>query len=288
MDDSIVPPGSIIPGGSLAHLVAGRVSERPDFGLIYVEDEGPWTIRSVAAAARSLSNRLDAAGVGRGSRVLVRLGNDERFLGALTAVWLRGAAMIAMHPAAPPADATRVVDSMGAAAVVVAPEDDATRTLGIPVLELGRFPLDEPVGEPVDEPVDEPLDVPVVADDDEAIVLLTSGSTGAPKGVVLTHGNGWSNIRATVSAFRRDTSVAPIPDTPKPPNLVANPVSHTAGVVRLLFALYVGRAVVLLRKFDPVAANARSTGTRSTTSRSTRRCSGCSSKGSRPRPTSAR
>ena len=46
---------SIDPRGSLAHLVAGRASERPDFGLLYVEDDGPWTIRSVAAAASSLA-----------------------------------------------------------------------------------------------------------------------------------------------------------------------------------------------------------------------------------------
>jgi long-chain acyl-CoA synthetase len=237
---------SIDPRGSLAHLVAGRASERPDFGLLYVEDDGPWTIRSVAAAANSLATQLDTAGIGRGSRVLVRLGNDERFLAALTAVWLRGAAAIAMHPAAPATEAARVVDSMGATAVVATPDDDAARTLPIPLLELDRLPIDSSFNEL--------LDVPVVADDDEAIVLLTSGSTGAPKGVVLTHGNGWSNVRATVSAFRRDTTVAPIPDAPKPPNLVANPVSHTAGVVRLLFALYVGRAVVLLRKFDAIAA----------------------------------
>jgi long-chain acyl-CoA synthetase len=47
-----------------------------------------------------------------------------------------------------------------------------------------------------------------------------------------------------------------MPTTPKPPNLIANPLSHTAGVVRLLFALYVGRSVVLLRKFDARAAKA--------------------------------
>ncbi len=85
-------------------------------------------------------------------------------------------------------------------------------------------------------------------------MLLTSGSTGAPKGVVLTHGSGWSNLRATVSAFRSDTRLTAIPTDRKPPNLIANPLSHTAGIVRLLFALYVGRSVVLLRKFDAVAA----------------------------------
>jgi len=41
----------------------------------------------------------------------------------------------------------------------------------------------------------------------------------------------------------------------KPPNLIANPLSHTAGVVRLLFALYVGRRIVLLRKFNGAVAH---------------------------------
>jgi len=88
-----------------------------------------------------------------------------------------------------------------------------------------------------------------------ALVLLTSGSTGKPKGVALSHDNAWANLRATVSAFRRDTAPTALPATAKPPNLIANPLSHTAGVVRLLFALYVGRTVVLLRKFDGAAAH---------------------------------
>ena len=50
--------------------------------------------------------------------------------------------------------------------------------------------------------------------------------------------------------------MTPLSDDRKAPNLIANPVSHTARIVRLLFALYVGRSVVLLRKFDPVAAKA--------------------------------
>ena len=233
--------------GSLANLLAWRAIERPEFPFLYVEQLGPWTAAGLAAAAAELSTALERRGVGSGDRVLIRLGNDERFLPALTAVWLRGASAIAMHPAAPVGDAKRTIMDMGARVIVGDPDDPSSSLEGVPFLAVSSVAEH---GNP------RPLVVPDSSDDDEALVLLTSGSSGAPKGVVLTHGNAWSNLAATVSAFRRDTRIVPIPEDLKPPNLIANPLSHTAGVVRLLFALYVGRSVVLLRKFDPTAAKA--------------------------------
>jgi long-chain acyl-CoA synthetase len=230
----------------LAHLVAWRNEERPDFPFVHVEGDGPWTIGAVAEAAHRLANDLGEAGVQRDTRVLLRLGNDERFLAALTATWLRGAAAIAMHPAAPVADALRTMTSMQVTAVVGPPEDPLRAEAGAPFVTLERLPLKAP------RHVE--LSVPDVGNDSEALVLLTSGSTGAPKGVVLTHRSGWSNLGATVSAFRSDARPTAIPNEARPPNLIANPLSHTAGVVRLLFALYAGRGVVLLRKFDAIAA----------------------------------
>jgi long-chain acyl-CoA synthetase len=253
------------PGGSLARLFAWRVAERPDFPFCWVEEDGPYPLSALAGAADGLAARLRDAGVGPGDRVLVRLGNDERFLPALIGTWLVGAAAVAVHPAAPAADVERVAAAMETAATVFGAEDPLVGKGTGPAVAMGRLDPEAmarlgpgPAMTRSDPAAASPraLDVPEeVSDDDPAIVLLTSGTTGEPKGVVLSHGNAWANLAATVSAFRRgDTRLRAFPSEPKPPNLVANPLSHTAGVVRLLFALYVGRSIVLLRKFDAAAA----------------------------------
>jgi long-chain acyl-CoA synthetase len=222
-----------VPDGSLAELLALRLTDDPDFPLIYVEDEGPWTVGRIALAARTYADALRSDGIGPGKRVIVRVGNDERFLVALVGTWLVGGAAVAVHPGVPDDEAIRI-GSMLDAATPEAPD---------------RVPLTGPSVSTLDVPRD-------VAGTDEALVLMTSGSTGDPKGVVLTHGAGWANLRATVAAFRSDTAPAAHGDRDAPPNLVANPFSHTGGVVRLLFALYVGRRLVVLRKFDAAKTKA--------------------------------
>src|SRR5207237_6289331 len=96
------------------------------------EDAGPWTLSDLAATAAAVADGLSGAGVGPGDRVLLRLGNDERFLPALAGTWLVGASAVAMHPAAPPAEAARVVETMKVAATI---------GLDTPVLDRHRADL---------------------------------------------------------------------------------------------------------------------------------------------------
>ena len=245
------------PGGSLAHLLDWRLSERPELEFLWVEDDGPWTVSELANASAEIAESLGAAGVVAGDPVLLRTGNDERFLPSLTAIWLRGAFAVAMHPATPPAAAREAATEMGVKAVVCPPEDyfasdAATAGSGAPhpwgpVVSVGPVARAVPTTTPL-------LRVPEVENGDAALVLLTSGSTGKPKGVTLSHGNLWANLRSTVLSFSRDGDPKPLGDRLPAPNLIANPLSHTGGMVRLLIGLYVGRPLVLLRKFDPVVA----------------------------------
>lgn len=223
------------PGGSALRLLTCRADERPGHPFLWVEERGPWTLGSLTAAAARVAASLVGGGVGSRNRVLLRTGNDARFLPALAAIWSIGGVAVVMHPAAPTDEVVRVADTFGVKAILSASDVDE------PKLDWDGYPA--------------ALGVADVAPESDALVLLTSGSTGEPKGVALSHAAVWANLAATVSAFRSDPRPTPIPTEPKAPNLIANPLSHTAGIVRLLFALYVGRSVVLLRKFDARATH---------------------------------
>jgi long-chain acyl-CoA synthetase len=222
------------PGGSALRLLTCRAEERPDHPFLWVEDRGPWTLGALTGSAAKVVVPLSAGGVRFGDRVLLRIGNDARFLPALAAIWSVGAVAVVLHPAAPADEVERVAATFGVTAILSAGD------ISEPSLAAGGGAS---------------LRAPDISPESDALVLLTSGSTGEPKGVALSHAAVWANLAATVSAFRSDPRPTPIPAERKAPNLVANPLSHTAGIVRLLFALYVGRSVVLLRKFDARAAH---------------------------------
>jgi acyl-CoA synthetase (AMP-forming)/AMP-acid ligase II len=88
------------------------------------------------------------------------------------------------------------------------------------------------------DPVDAPADT-----DAPAVVLYTSGTTSAPKGVLLRHANLVSYVFGTVEFAAADADEAA---------LMSVPPYHIAGVSNVLSNLFAGRRVVSLPTFDPV------------------------------------
>ncbi|MBM9458478.1 long-chain fatty acid--CoA ligase [Nocardioides sp. zg-536] len=87
-----------------------------------------------------------------------------------------------------------------------------------------------------------------VADDDTAVILYTSGTTGQPKGAELTHRNMRSNALASESLFGAD---AAHPDT----YLCVLPLFHSFGQTVIQNGAFAyGGTVVMLPRFEPKAA----------------------------------
>jgi long-chain acyl-CoA synthetase len=96
-----------------------------------------------------------------------------------------------------------------------------------------------------------PLEPVPVAEDDLALIMFSSGTTGAAKGVLMSHRSVVANIQNLLLLTGRLPDELPA-DHPGTVSLVSVPLFHLAGIqVSLTTLLSGGRAVFLPGKFDP-------------------------------------
>ncbi|MEK7815108.1 MAG: AMP-binding protein, partial [Chloroflexota bacterium] len=87
------------------------------------------------------------------------------------------------------------------------------------------------------------LHFPQADDDATTVIMFTAGTTGVPKGVMLTHDSFASYLLANVS---------PADPEVEETNLLAVPLYHIAGLQAALAAVYGGRTLVVMRQFEPL------------------------------------
>ena len=90
---------------------------------------------------------------------------------------------------------------------------------------------------------DEPLAPVPIEENDDVMICYTSGATGNPKGVRLTHRNWISaglNCACALSLTERDIA------------LITVPLLHVAGIWPFMSHFYIGGSVIILRVFDPI------------------------------------
>ncbi|MGB7815127.1 MAG: AMP-binding protein [Methylotenera sp.] len=172
---------------------------------LYIEDEHTQdiTYRMLQADAQALAAGLLAQGLSVGDRVAIMLPTGREFFAAFYGVLYAGYVPVPLYP---PARPSQLEDHMRRIAGIVANAeaamlitDDRAKTLGYLLrAQCASLRAVATVGD-MPRP-DMPSTLPRVDAQDIAFLQYTSGSTGNPKGVVLTHANLLANLRAMEQA----------------------------------------------------------------------------------------
>ncbi|MEV5516040.1 long-chain fatty acid--CoA ligase [Streptomyces flaveolus] len=230
---------------SVAAILAENARRRPDKEAL-VEGDLRLTFAEVWQRARAQAGALAELGVRPGDRVALMAPNTADFPQAYYAIAAAGAVVVPVHLLLSPAEVGHVLTDSGAGLLLVHPAQAETgaaaaREAGVRVVvlgdELGKLAADA-----------EPLPSYVTRDaDDPAVVFYTSGTTGVPKGAVLSHFNLVMN--ATVNAFDANDI------RPDDIALGALPLFHAFGqTVSLNSTWRAGATLVLLPRFDAARA----------------------------------
>jgi fatty-acyl-CoA synthase len=174
-------------------------------GMVTGEPQAPvrHTWGQVHERARRVAGGLAGAGVGHGNVVGVLAGAPAEIAPTAQGIWMRGACLTMLHQPTPRTDLlqwaedTATVINMIAAKTVIVSEPF---TAAIPVLQQRGIPVVTVAQLLASKPAD-----PVsTAEHDVALMQLTSGSTGSPKAVRITHANVYSNAEAMFVAANYD------------------------------------------------------------------------------------
>ncbi len=230
------------PSVGLAHWFSRRASRTPERKALLFEGR-TWTYAQMQAEIELCAARLAALGVGRGERVAFLGLNQPMFFFSLFATARLGAIFVPLNFRLTGPELAFMIEDCAAVALIVdahlaptiAPHCDNLKTLKAFLSAEKEAEWTNTAPAAVGETE--------ATEDDVAMIMYTSGTTGRPKGAMLTHGNFWWNNVNLLLTF--DLKLDDV-------TLTAAPIFHIGGLnVLTLGTFEKGGLVVLHRTFDP-------------------------------------
>jgi len=202
---------------SVGEMLRLTVDQMPDTEFLVEVGGERLTYRQAWDRSARVAGGLRAAGIKRGDRVAIRLGNGVNWCLAFFGIQLAGAIAVPVNTRFSPSEVEYVVTDSGSKFV---------------------FLPDQPL------PDGPPLAVEDVNEKKTSAIFYTSGTTGFPKGAMMTHENFLANVensrRAAITQLRSGLR-----------NLISVPLFHVTGCnSQLLLGAYIGSSMVIMPAFE--------------------------------------
>ena len=218
---------------SLWDLFAAAVQRAPDAEAL-VDGQARWSYAQLAREANRVAAGLHGQGVQPGDRVAMLVGNRAEFVHAFLGIIRAGAIAVPMGTRLQSPEIAYILEHCEAVMLVHDPAlaERLPSAAQVPLLrtcvtELPRADASVPQAAPQEE--------------ETAVILYTSGTTGRPKGAMLTH----FNIVHSALHFQYCMDL-----TEAERSLLAVPASHVTGLVAVLVTMWqVAGATVLMPEF---------------------------------------
>ncbi len=196
-----------------------------------------WTYRDLGEAAHRVARWLQDQGVGKGDRVVIWAPNSPWWVACFFGILRNGSVLVPLDARSSPDFVERVIGQSEPRLAIAATGVARAWRYDVPVFAIDDLHHLLPAGGPAT--------LPVIVPDDLAEIVFTSGTTGAPKGVMLSHGNLRSNVEAV-------NLIVPCGPHFRPLSIL--PLSHLLEqTCCLLLALHGGAAIAYATAIQPAA-----------------------------------
>jgi acyl-CoA synthetase (AMP-forming)/AMP-acid ligase II len=225
---------------SYAQVIASHAAESPEAPAITF-GESTLTFADLDRRGSQLAKALLAAGVRHGDRVAVLSKNHPVFFELSVACSKIGAVLVGLNWRLAPSEIEAIVTDASPVVVIVADEQRTLLGDGTTCRVIGlETEYESWIGQAAEVSTVGPS---ITSSDDVILLLYTSGTTGVPKGVELTHRNVSYTERLAREVWRFTADSV---------NLVGMPMFHIGGIGYGMGCVIVGGHTVLIRDSDPL------------------------------------